>query len=551
MSRRFAPGVADVVSGLVLASVLIGGRFRLLNDPGTLWHLKLGREILRTGAVPSVDALTFTHAGERWVDQSWLFDAALALVVDHAGWSAAALVCALGIAAVYGGLARGLVRDGRSPLVVLVVAVLAAGVGTIHFLIRPHLFTLGFVLLTLRVCQRQHESGGRRVFFVPALMVVWANVHGGFLAGPVIVLTAAVGHAASGRWDPARRRTVAAFVASAGLCLLAALINPYGFELYRHVGRLLVSSGVTELIEEYQPVPFGKPDARAFEWVLLALVAVPTVSSRRMTTYELAQGLVWLHLSLASVRHAPLFALAVAPGLARLLDGLPLLKIDAVTGPDDDPASGSVWPLLSPVVLGLAVASGATLTGFDPAHWPLAALPSLNRAPSDARLFHEQDWGGLLEAETRPARRAFLDDRFELFGKPALLRYLNAIEGGPDWDDVRDRNAIRLVWVRPERGLARRLASDRSWRVRYQDEVSVLYERDAVPAADEILSFSVEKLGLTFPDRHTTLYRSALEIGGPAEPWPRIPTQVPDGRSDPCASPEMNPDPGRKGRTAP
>ena len=510
MSRRWAPGVPDVVFLVVLLSVLVGGRFRLLNDPGTLWHLKLGREILRTGEVPRVDSLTFSHGGERWVDQSWLFDATLAVVVDRAGWSAAALICALGIAAIYGGLARGLSGDGRTPLVVLVVAVLAAGVGTIHFLVRPHLLTLGFVLLTFRVCQSQHERGGRRVFAIPVLMIVWANVHGGFLAGPAIVLTAALGHAVSGRWDPARRREVATFAAAGGLCLLTALINPYGFELYRHVGRLLVSSGVTELIEEYQPVPFGKPEARAYEWVLLSLVAVPTISKARMTAYELAHSLIWLHLSLSSVRHAPLFALAVAPGLARLLDGLPLVRHE--TTEDDGPACWSFWPPLAALGLAVAVAVGTTLGGFDPAPWPLSALPSLNRSPSEARLFHEQDWGGLIEAECRPRRLTYIDDRFELYGKPGVLRYLNAIEGGPDWDDVRERDAITLVWVRPERGLARRLAADPAWRVCHKDAVSVLFERSA-GGPDHLLILSCIRLGLTFSSHPPIFIPSAGSAG--------------------------------------
>lgn len=477
MSRRFAPGVADVVFGLVLASVLVGGRFRLLNDPGTLWHLRLGREILATGAVPRADTLTFTRAGEPWVDQSWLFDAGLALLVDRGGWSAVALACALGIAAVYAALARGLLRDGRSPLVVLVVAILAAGIGAIHFLIRPHLLTLGFVLVTLRVCRSQHEKGGARVFLLLPLMVVWANVHGGFLAGPLIVLSAAVGHALSGPWDPARRRGVATFAAAGLLCLTACLVNPYGFGLFRHVGRLLVSSGVTDLIEEYQPIPFGKPDARAVEWVLLALVALPAVSAARMTRYELTHALVWLHLSLASVRHAPLFALAVAPGLARLIDGLPRLQPDETTATPDDLAARSVWPALAVVGLILAVASGVSLTRLDPSHWPIAALPALNAMPSQARLFHEQDWGGLIAAESLPPRKTFLDDRFELFGRESILSYLNVLEGGPDWDALRDREPIALVWVRPERGLARRLDADPAWRVAHRDRVSVLYQR--------------------------------------------------------------------------
>lgn len=478
MNRRLAPGVSDVVFGIVLVSVLVGGRYRLLNDPGTTWHLRLGREILRTGSVPRSDTLTFTRAGQPWVDQSWLFDALLAAVVDRFGWPAAVAACGLGIAWVYATLARGLLRDGRSPLVVLVVAVLAAGVGATHFLVRPHLLTLAFVLVTLRVCQDHHARGSRGLFALPLLTALWANVHGGFLAGPFVVFTSALGHAIAGPMDRDRRRGVAEFLATGALCLLAALANPYGIELYRHVGRLLVSSGVTALIEEYQPIPFGKPDARVVEWVILALVGLPSVSSSRMTRYELAHALLWLHLALASVRHAPLFALAVAPGLARVLDGLPATPPSAP--PTGDHRIPFTWPSAAALLVGALLACGAPIGGFDPSHWPLSALPLLNRCPAESRIFHEQDWGGLIASGSRPARRTYLDDRFELFGKEFILGYVNAIEGGPDWDEIRDRRSIGLVWVRPERGLARRLDGDPSWRVLHRDRVSVLYDR--IPA---------------------------------------------------------------------
>ncbi len=345
-------------------------------------------------------------------------------------------------------------------------------------LIMPRLLAL--VLWTLQLCQDQHERGGFRVFLVPLLMIPWANVHGGFLAGPVIVASAALGHAISGSMDEGRRREVGKFLLAGGLCLLTALINPYGVGLYAHVLRLLVSSGVTELIQEYQPMPFGKPDARAMEWALLALIALPTISIGRMTRYELVHTVVWLHLALASVRHAPLFALAVAPGLARVLDSLPGLRRDDSVAPRS--VERSLWPTLAGALLGVLALAGVPLIGFDPANWPIAALPELNRASVAAPLFHEQDWGGLIEASCEPRRRAFLDDRFELYGKEGILCYLNALEGGPDWDKIRDREAIGLVWLRPERGLSRRLADDSAWRVRYRDAVSVLFERTGSPA---------------------------------------------------------------------
>jgi hypothetical protein len=136
-------------------------------------------------------------------------------------------------------------------------------IGSIHFLARPHLFTFGFVYLTFRACRRQHDRGGWTVFLVPLYTALLANLHGGFLALPLIAIVAGFGHAISGPWDTARRREVLKFAAATVVAGVAALANPYGIGLYRHVANLLVSSEVTGMIIEYQPPPFGKPNVRS------------------------------------------------------------------------------------------------------------------------------------------------------------------------------------------------------------------------------------------------------------------------------------------------
>jgi hypothetical protein len=472
-ASRLVPGPEDVVFAIVLALILVGGRYGLFNDPGTSWHLRLGNDILASGSVPHCDRLTWTRQGTPWVDQSWGFDALLAGVVDTWGWPGVVALTAIGLAALYAAMARALLRDGAAPISAIAAALLAAGIGSIHFLIRPHLLTYGFVYLTLRACQRQHERGGRSVFLVPVYTAVLANLHGGFVALPVIAATAAVGHAVAGRWDALRRREVLAFAAAAGLSGLAALANPYGVGLYRHVANLLVSSGVTGLIVEYQPAPFGTPSAAILEWFLLALVGLPAVSSRRIDRYHLAQVLVWLHLALTSIRHAPLFAMAAAPAIASLIDGLPLSS--RCSWKRD--ARASIWPAVAAAVLMWVAARGVWLGGPDPRKWPLDALAVLDRQPLASRLFHEQDWGGLIEAETRPLRRAYIDDRFEVFGKEAIVEYVDALAGGPAWDALRDRERIDLVWVRRDRGLARRLMKEPGWMVLFQDRVSILFRQ--------------------------------------------------------------------------
>jgi hypothetical protein len=468
---RLIPGPVDVVFLIVLGTLSIFGRYILLNDPGTPWHLRLGREILATGTVPHFDTLTFTRAHASWVDQSWAFDVLLALVVDARGWSAAIGLTALGLAGLYAAMARGLIRDGTSPVVAVVVAVVTYAISSVHFLIRPHLFTFAFVYLTFRACQKQHNRGGWAVVPVVFYTAMLANLHGGFVALPVIVATAGLGHAISGTWDAARRRTVVRFGVVALACAVAALANPYGFGLYRHVGHLLFSSGVTSLIVEYQSAPFGKPEAKVLEWVLLAFVGLPVVSARRIERYQLVHVLVWLHLALTSIRNAPFFALAAAPALATLLDGLPL-ALRTTWKPDDRP---SIWPAGTVLSLLLLIMSGATLGSYDKTKWPVAALATLNHQPTSTRLFHEQDWGGLIAADCEPARRSYLDDRFELFGKEAIVEYVDVLTGGPAWDTVRDRDEIEMVWLRPDRGLAKRLMKDHGWEVLYQDKVSILF----------------------------------------------------------------------------
>ena len=65
----------------------------------------------------------------------------------------------------------------------------------------------------------QHERGGWIVAWVPLLTALLANIHGGFLALPGIVGTAALAHAVAGPWDRERGMNVAKFALGFAACL--------------------------------------------------------------------------------------------------------------------------------------------------------------------------------------------------------------------------------------------------------------------------------------------------------------------------------------------
>ena len=84
--------------------VLIGGALyvimlaygpKLLGDPDSYSHLALGRWIIAHGAVPTVDPLSQTMAGQPWVAFEWLSEVIYTLAYNLAGWAGIAVLAAI------------------------------------------------------------------------------------------------------------------------------------------------------------------------------------------------------------------------------------------------------------------------------------------------------------------------------------------------------------------------------------------------------------------------------------------------------------------------
>jgi hypothetical protein len=475
---RRPPSLPDLVFGVVLVLGLIGGHYAFLNDPGTFWHVELGLQILATGEVPRADTFTYTRQGAPWVDAAWGSEFIMALVVDHLGWGGLVSCSALVLAWTYRMIASWLIEEGRSPWAAGVATLVAVGVGASHFLARPHLATITGVAYTLHACRKYHRGTGALPFAtLPLMFGLWSTLHGGFLAGPFIVACSALGVSLSGPWDRSRRLRVALYAAVGLVGVAVPLLGPYGMGLYRHVAHLMVTSGVTALIIEHQPTRLADPDARVLELLVIALIALPGLTGMRLPRFEMVHVIAWFYLGMSSVRHAPLFGIAAAPTLAILIDSATTSSIV----PAWLTSRRWAWSGLATLVIGALDLGGAPFGEHDPARWPTACREALDWQPTSARLFHDLEWGGLIAEGSHPRRLTFIDDRFELFGKQAIVDYCAALTGGPAWDGLDARERFDLAWVRADGPLSRRLADDPRWSEVARDPVSVLYRREKAP----------------------------------------------------------------------
>lgn len=298
-NSRLAPfyfGISGVLATAVLAAVYLFYSVIPLNHTDVWVHLKYGERIVETKQLPETELLSpFTDKDAKLVNAQWLTQVLYALVFRagetlHGGpadakWlGGAELLRVLHAAAVTAFL--GLIglaakrASGSSALAVIAMLLLAVlmilAVGT-H---RPQTFGLVCFAAVLAAVSAP-EPTHRVMWVLPLLMTLWANLHGSFVLGFILLGIVLVGRAINvarvNSWsvraalaDVGIRRIAIGTV----LSLAAVLVNPYGPKLYWAVLTFGSNPNLKTLIEWTSLKPFEPSRGAIVFWALLAANAV-------------------------------------------------------------------------------------------------------------------------------------------------------------------------------------------------------------------------------------------------------------------------------------
>src|SRR5437763_11254032 len=166
---KFLPSLADFAFLMPIAFLFgrMDGVKTLLSDCDTGWHIRTGEWILANGWVPMRDVFSYSKAGAPWYAWEWLGDVLFARINQFGGLQAIVIFAILLLCATFGSLFL-LVRRKSNPIVAIGITMLAAAASSIHWLARPHLFTLFFLVLFYAALELV-EEGRTRLFGVPIL----------------------------------------------------------------------------------------------------------------------------------------------------------------------------------------------------------------------------------------------------------------------------------------------------------------------------------------------------------------------------------------------
>lgn len=492
--RSILPSFRDVVFTAIFVGV-VGLGPRMLNVDGDLGrHLTIGKYILEQRQIPTKDIFSHTMQGEPLTPHEWLAQSIFALSYLVGNLDGVVWFCALIIAITFSAIFAQSLARSKLIFVALFWTILAAAASSLHWLTRPHLFTMLMVVPWIILLERIRHSDNRLWWLLPVLMFVWANLHGAYIAGFVILGFYFIGELweilAEGAQEGWQQR-LRSYLYAAASSFLFTLINPAGWRLWETSLGYIRNRYLVGHTAEYLPPNFH--EASTWPFLIMIGLSLLVLGLNRVRIHPSHVFLLsgWGVMSLYSVRNVPIFALIAAPILADLSaetvrtwkTGEAFLKFDRRITAIESSLTGNVWPILTVMGIALVFAGGGSLdfagqgNRFDRGEFPVEAVDWLQEQPQPGRIFNYFPWGGYLLYRNWPQTLVFIDGQTDFYGEQLTRQYEQVLTLGAGWREVLSDYQIDWVLMPTNSELIVDLSRDPSWQVLYQDPVATAIGR--------------------------------------------------------------------------
>ena len=443
------------------------------------YHLRIGEAILATHAVPSVDTFTFSVAGHAWVDQQWGAQVVLALVARMGGWAAIGAFHGALVGVTFWFLWLACRARGASARL---GAALTLGGFVVCFLnvgMRPQTMAYPLFTATLWILA-DRRARPRRLWILPGVMVVWANVHGSFPLGLVLIAVAW----AEDRRDGANTERSTLRVAAIGF--LATFVGPYGAGVWRYAFDISTNSRIVGHIQEWAPTTIRSIDGVFFFGSALFVVAFLARRGAKTDVLSLAWLAAFFLLGVSTARGQVWWGFVFPVAIAGVIDG-DRHASSAVEERDEEAGSRMMNLVIVTALIAFAAVGSPWLHDRpDPSGGSSSLLSNApgnlaeavrGEVPSDARVFVTAAYTSWFEYAS-PEYRIFVDSRIELFPEHVWTDYVAVIDAHDGWQEILDRRRVDAIVLRPEDGrIVALLADDPEWRMAYRDGTGSVFVR--------------------------------------------------------------------------
>lgn len=484
------PSIGDFLFLAIFLLISLYAGKNLLNDGDTGYHIRAGEYILTTLSVPRYDMFSYLSPPLPWTAHEWLSEVIMALIHGAFGMTGIVVFFAFLIALTSFLLFKTSHTVDNDILVSLFIVILATAASRLHWLARPHVFSLVLMVVWYYLLDLYQYKGKNRLHLLPFIMLLWANLHGGFMGGFILLAAYFLGNCIDACFKEERERAESlgkakAILLTTVICVAVTVINPYGFHILLFPFKLTSSKELMDAVSEFISPNFHESNALYFEVLLLVFVAAIGASRYKLNAIEIILSILFIHMSLYSARYIPLFAIIATPVLSRKLNAL-LHDSDSrvarfikkrsfnISGIDSAMA-GYFWPLVSVAAVVALSATGKIDFKFNPEIKPVAAIEFLKREKITGNMFNNDEFGDCLIYGVYPGYKVFIDGRLDMYGAERLKEYYKVSSFKQGWEKVIQKYNISWVMFGANTPLSRHLLIHKDWKLIYADKVTNIF----------------------------------------------------------------------------
>ena len=445
-------------------------------DPDLWGHLRFGLDWLQTHRLPEIDPYSFTQ-DRSWINHEWLSEAVMALAYQDCGIPGLVVLKMAVMGCVLAVLVWRL--RGSSPIVAASVASIAMVAALpLSGTLRPQIWSALGLALLMPLLDAEREPPIARAAVAATLFAVWANMHGGWITGAIVL----VAHAAV-RIARVPRHAFGWILVTAS-ATAGTLLNPYGIHLWTFLATTVRASRPD--ITEWRPFSLHEPPIM---WVSIVapLAIAAALARRRGTRPPVEVSIVVLLLIAAGLRVsrvAPLMAPAalvlLAPSIRNTWGHAARLGRISVAGAVVFAAPAALAILAASAPVARSLSCIPIRDSWAPDRESAAALRNVS-----GRLWTTFDWGEFAIWHFGPRLRVSIDGRRETIYSNDVIQWHQAFDrGDPEAFARFSATAPEFVWLRSSNTAARAWLVAHGYRIDKQTDASFVAVRDDLPALD-------------------------------------------------------------------
>ena len=455
--------------------VLLPIAFLLSIAPHDYWfYVRVGKDILASGAIPTVDTFSYTYPGRPIFYQPWLSAVLFWWAHSLGGAALTVLLRGICIALAYGLLWTLLRTAGTGTKLTTLLIILLGLSSSTNWSVRPQMFAYPLFVAMLWVLWHWQQGRAKWMWLLPLATLLWANLHGSFVLAFFLIGSALL----FGKGD---KRQLMLWL---GLSVLASFINPRGIFVWQFVSDMLTSPSDQLFATEWRPpVNMGWQLNIFFAWLLL-FAPLAALSPRRLSLLEWVWFLGFGWLALSGLRYVIWFMFLLALLTGPLLTELVRPFTREATGnsnPRFNYALGGML-LLLPLMLLPGLRESWWTDSPPPYHeatTPLAGTEWLAAHPDlPGPLFADYTFGSYLTLAL-PSRLLWIDNRFNAYPPEHWEKYQEIASAKPDWEELLNEDEVNLLMLSPtsQPSLVQAVEESGRWCQQYRDKTAVIFAR--------------------------------------------------------------------------